>query len=685
MASEDAGLDTERFDASKPQFREPRKQSTKVVLDERFASVLTDPKFQINVRDKYGRKKTKAKAENELSAFYQVEQDSQNEDHPDPRKNTDHESSSSDEEESKTQDPSSRIAYLTALSRGEIEVSSSSDESDQDDEDNDNHSQSSKEDASEASDDIMGKAGILDPSQKEQVEITMEESPFLAVMNMDWSNVRAVDIFAIVSSFVVPGSVKSVQVYASDFGIQRMEKEERFGPSGLWKTKKQDAHDEAEKHDRNEPSDQNLDCDLLDSDFDAEKLREYEALRMKYFFAIVEMTSPSHADTVYKEVDGMEFEHSSAALDVRTIPMEEHTNVIRDRPLRDEASSIPSNYEPPDFIVTALQQTNVQCTWEAGDRDRERALTKYVSGQDWRDIAESDDIKAYLASDVSSDEEDGDGKTSQMRRMLGLDSDAESAEKDETVEQLTSNDDDDDRDEFLTFHQTDKGKQVSYVPGEIKLADKIRSTIAKKKTGSTEPTPWEQYLEKKKQKKKERKAAARAKREEINVSRRQRRDSKDESPKKKRSDQMEAELELLVANAAGDDEVTRDFDMRGLQRVEQNKSKKLKGARKRKEEAIAANLVGAGFQINMQDDRFKAVLDGTDDRFGIDRTDPQYKETPAMREIMAEQTRRRKKRKTKVSATSVPADVIADAVNTTSSGAFALSSLVSRLKQKVAK
>ena len=251
MASEDAGLDTERFDASKPQFREPRKQSTKVVLDERFASVLTDPKFQINARDKYGRKTTKAKAENELSAFYQVEQDSQNEDHPDPRKNTVHESSSSDEEEPKTQNPSSRIAYLTALSRGELEVSSSSDESDQDDEDNDNHSQSSKEDASEASDDIMGKAGILDPSQKEQVEITMEESPFLAVMNMDWSNVRAVDIFAIVSSFVVPGSVKSVQVYASDFGIQRMEKEERFGPSGLWKTKKQDAHDEAEKHDRN--------------------------------------------------------------------------------------------------------------------------------------------------------------------------------------------------------------------------------------------------------------------------------------------------------------------------------------------------------------------------------------------------------------------------------------------------
>ena len=116
--------------------------------------------------------------------------------------------------------------------------------------------------------------------------------------------------------------------------------------------------------------------------------------------------------------------------------------------------------------------------------------------------------------------------------------------------------------------------------------------------------------------------------------------------------------------------------------IEKNKSKKLKGARKRKEAALEASLVGTGFKVDVDDSRFKAVLDGTDDRFGIDRTDPQYKETPAMREIMAEQTRRRKKRKTKI-ANAVAPDVSANDLGDASAGASALSSLVSRLKQKV--
>lgn len=741
----------DRFDASKPQFREPHVKTTKVVLDERFASVLTDPKFQINVRDKYGRKAQKQQAKNELSAFYEIQQEEEeqtgHDDHDDsnnkelknkkqqsskekakkqPQNDTDESSSSSDDEDdeqAKLADPVSRIAYLTALSRGELDVSSSSDEESDDDDDQvhhkDDHSHSSNDEdgsvASEEEDDgVMGKAGILDPStnQQEQVELTTAESPYLAVMNMDWSHVRAVDIFAVVSSFAAPGSVKRVQVYASDFGIERMEKEERFGPTNLWKRSSQRRADNEDVSDRdvsdseNEGTDEphhfggDFDQEAMDTDFDAEKLREYEASRLKYFFAIVEMADPSHADVVYKEVDGMEFEHSSAALDVRSIPVEELSNVTTDRPLRDEASSIPSNYEPPEFVVSALQQTNVQCTWEAGDRERERALTKYAtSGQDWRDIAESDDIKAYLASDASSDdeeEESGKGKASQMRKMLGLDSDGESdksGSNDQRSEDEKSVDGNADRsDSFLTFDDAGEGeKEVAFVPGAERLEDKIRSTIEKKKSGSAEPTPWEQYLEKKKQKRKERKAAARARREEINESRRESKGSKGEKKektkrssdktKREESKKAQAELELLAADGEGDDEEKRDFDMRGLQRIEQNKSKKLKGARKRKEAALEANVVGTDFKVDTEDSRFKAVLDGTDDRFGIDRTDPQYKETPGMREIMAEQTRRRKKRKTKL-AQSVAPDVNAKSVDK-SQGASALSSLVSRLKQKV--
>jgi hypothetical protein len=128
--------------------------------------------------------------------------------------------------------------------------------------------------------------------------------------------------------------------------------------------------------------------------------------------------------------------------------------------------------------------------------------------------------------------------------------------------------------------------------------------------------------------------------------------------------------------------------MRGLQRIEKNKSKKLKGSRKRKEKELANTVSGKEFHIDTNDSRFAAVLEGTDDRFGIDRTDPNYKETKAMKEILSEQTKRRKakkRKKTKVSHEKVAPNVSATDGVETSSGAAALSSIVSSLKMKVAK
>lgn len=144
----------------------------------------------------------------------------------------------------------------------------------------------------------------------------------------------------------------------------------------------------------------------------------------------------------------------------------------------------------------------------------------------------------------------------------------------------------------------------------------------------------------------------------------------------------------------GDDhaeEEARDYDIRGIQRLEKNKGKKLKGSRKRKEAKIAAEVSGSGFKVNVNDDRFKAVLDGSDGRFGIDKTDPNFKDTTSMREILSEQTKRRKnKRQKKAHTSNVGTDVVVGAhVKTGSrkktSGANALSSLVQRLKSQVDK
>jgi hypothetical protein len=134
-----------------------------------------------------------------------------------------------------------------------------------------------------------------------------------------------------------------------------------------------------------------------------------------------------------------------------------------------------------------------------------------------------------------------------------------------------------------------------------------------------------------------------------------------------------------------DEEDEKDYDMRGIHRIQKNKDKKLRGSQKRKETKLAANVSGKIFKIDTKDERFAAVLAGTDDRFGIDRTNPNFKETDAMKEILVEQTKRRKAKKRKVAKEQIAPDVTAANGVETSSGATALSSLVMSLKSKVAK
>lgn len=53
----------------------------------------------------------------------------------------------------------------------------------------------------------------------------------LACCNMDWDNVKAEDLFLLLLSFKPPaGEVKSVTIYLSDFGAERLEQEEKEGP-----------------------------------------------------------------------------------------------------------------------------------------------------------------------------------------------------------------------------------------------------------------------------------------------------------------------------------------------------------------------------------------------------------------------------------------------------------------------
>ncbi len=743
----------DRFVAAetRPQFKVPKASASKVVLDERFSSVLTDSRFQLQEKDKYGRKKKKRNRESakeDLESFYVVENPEENNDQDDKKKNEKEKSTSSEsdsESESESENPTdekatdhkSRIAYLTALSRGEINDSSSS-------EDDESSESSDDDDDSDGEDSVYGTAGVLDPSTKQaeedEIEITYDTSPYLVVTNMDWENIRAIDLFSILSSFAPPGAVKKVQVFQSDFGMEQMAKDKLYGPTGIWqkpkKSKKKSLLEERSDSEEEDSDDEdsgseeesmndiklNIEQETNESDYDPEKLRAYEASKLKYYFAVTEVSNPDYADIIYREVDGMEFEHSSTAIDLRTLPIEALESVVKDRPMRDEATSIPAKYEPPDFVVSALQQSNVKCTWDQGDKEREKKLTGY-GGSNWQESFEQDDLKAYIASDASSEEEsDSDDekvdKKSAMRKALGLDSDSGS---DKGSDDDSKSDDDSDSD---SGHESDEdgamSKQMTYVPGKTDLEERIRSKLESKGEETTkELTPWEKYQEKRKQKRKERRQAARGGKN-VDTSRKESDQKKSRSKDRdeffasdgegdgdanfesavqkknlkneriSKEQKAKEQLELLLAGEHAEEEA-RDYDIRGIQRMEKNKGKKLKGSRKRKEAKKAADVSGSNFKINVDDDRFKAVLDGSDGRFGIDKTDPNFKDTTAMRNILSEQTKRRKNKRQKKAHNSQNAVVTNEngsKANTSgkgASGASALSFLVQKLKSQVDK
>ncbi|KAL3821659.1 hypothetical protein ACHAXA_006079, partial [Cyclostephanos tholiformis] len=873
--------------------------------DERFRSALaSEPeKFGcVPARDKFGRKtnpkRTKKEKEKERRKDGRVDGEDEGGDDGDD-----------EDDDGDMQDVSmeARIAYLNALSRGDISASSpSSSSSDDDDSDDDDDSSSSSADSS--IDEVYGKSGIFDPDRAplpgdavfdgdDCASLTDEPSRYLCVLNLNWDRVRAVDVFVMLHSFCPPGTLRNVTVYPSDFGSERMERERVEGPpAGIWKGKSkgdqdeegqgdnnddekaddpsgdESSYDEDDTDDRVRPSDDvDSDHDDHDSDneedeeegedafnlaeatsklyahfppqsaisknsrlrnehdeeegFDVEKLREYEASKLRYYYAVATFASSEAASQAYEGIDGMEMEDTAAEIDVRVLPENAYSETVSHRSPRDSCDSIPARYEPPeDAAATALRQSRVTCTWERGDAERERKLTRYYGmGKDaWEAMASGNDIGFYLATsdnssgdDESISDEEGDGeakeggvrekdrtkregdnvngdknrgitssisekkkkkKGSRMRSMLGLEGSDSEVEDDGSKEALErpedrissdSSDSTDSDDEigmggdksyadknieekvkspstkFESESSSDEGdddntngnevkdkskRQVTFMPGKQDLEGRIRSKLIRSKHASDRDgvavgrdddnglSPYKKYLEKRKEKRRQRREArrnARRKEDQGNEIVRGDNDSRDnntndgmygvdpefgvapfsdeesvdgafggnrnsndgffvdetsnqgknkklKTKKPTKYDKIttaeggagcsggdkiastKEELELLIAGD-DDEEHAKDYDMRGLTKLERQSGKKLKGKRKRQLETLAANVSGQGFHIDTSDSRFAALLDGSDDRFGIDRTNPAYKETSAMKELLHEQAKRRNK------------------------------------------
>lgn len=171
----------------------------------------------------------------------------------------------------------------------------------------------------------------------------------IAVVNLDWDNVHAVDIMVTLSSFKpANGKVLSVRIYPSEFGKSRLKREDMGGPPREIFTSK-----ESEEESEEEVTEKTLIKADDGEEFDSSKLRNYQLERLRYYYAVIECDSENTAKHIYDECDGTEYEASANFLDLRFIP----DNVEFEDPPKDECLRIPINYKPNEFVTDVNTHT----------------------------------------------------------------------------------------------------------------------------------------------------------------------------------------------------------------------------------------------------------------------------------------------------------------------------------------
>jgi hypothetical protein len=279
----------------------------------------------------------------------------------------------------------------------------------------------------------------------------------LALVNMDWNHISAVDILAVMRSLApAGGKVLRVSVYPTALYLSRAEKEAKYGPQFDYDAENLSSDDDLmpkTTHELEEKQKREI-----------ELIRRYEKLRMRYFFAVIECDSVVTASALYDAADGIEFERSSNFIDLRFIPDLSHE--FESRSPRDTADTVPFDYAPQPFATRALQHSNVQLTWDADDQ---RRLKKLQKRRFTEDELKDEDFKAYLASSTDSEgdhDRDAAWIDAYRKRLLGSDELGESAG---SVAEFESSKPDRD----VSDGNSDVDMEVTYIPSLERLGQRI--------------------------------------------------------------------------------------------------------------------------------------------------------------------------------------------------------------------
>jgi len=232
--------------------------------------------------------------------------------------------------------------------------------------------------------------GSEDSISEEEAEDQEDEPPRaeaiskrLALQNYDWQQLKAKDLFILFESLAVteetPAPIKSVKVFVSDFGEQRLKGEDAQGPVELLNqaTVGKDELPEIPK----------------------EALRKYEANRLKYYFAVVEFVDESLAEKVYDGFDGVEFEFTGFQLDLRFVPNE---TKIPKKPVQVcKEVDDKDRRESKVFAAQALAHSNVKLTWERPEqRDTSQLFNNdKLKRENVKDLVDVDDSEEEVVQE----------------------------------------------------------------------------------------------------------------------------------------------------------------------------------------------------------------------------------------------------------------------------------------------
>ncbi|KAL1914908.1 uncharacterized protein VTP21DRAFT_7824 [Calcarisporiella thermophila] len=589
-----------------PRFKRPKKKDQKVVIDKRFSVLLKDKEYTGAPKvDKYGRPIASDKAKEDLKRYYKLDEEDESdsvEDSSDEEKSLeDLETLLQKEEEEEEEEEEEKRIYDPARGEG---VLSSSDESDIEEYDD-------KEESEEA--------------QESSIPLG-EETRRIAVVNMDWDHVRATDLMKVFSGFKPSGGViRSIKIYPSEFGKERLEKEAREGPpKEIFKdVNSSDVEDEEEINEKT------IIKEDSGEEFNMEQLRKYQLERLRYYYAVIDCDTVQTARALYEACDGREFESSSNYFDMRFIPDEME---FTDEP-KDVCTQAPDNYKRIDFVTDALQHSKVKLTWDDDDPDRMNITRRKFTKEDLKDM----DFKSYLASSDEDDEDDEEKGAAMREKYRSLLNGSE-----------------------LPDDDVDKEMEITFAPGLSEAAAELLEKKKQKEAQENE-TSLETYLRKQREKKQAKKQAKQKRTEQeenqqdeqllfsdddVNYdpsdpffaeeiakdkpsnevkSKGKKKKSKEE---RKEAQRQRAELELLVMDSEKDGR--KHFNMKEIIKAEKRKGKK--GGKKKTEE------LQDDFEIDVQDPRFSAVLESH--HFAIDPTNPQFKKTKAMSKVLEERRKR---------------------------------------------